>query len=157
MDADPCLDEEVARLRARIRAGLHDGPTAGCAPGRMQANLVILPEAGATRFLAFCEANPKPCPLLAVSAPGDPRVPELGPGIDLRSDLPGYRIWRDGVLTGETGDVSDLWRDDLVAFALGCSFGFEAAVPFVGAMAAMVAILAAFPGLATWLPTILMR
>ncbi len=124
--------DEIRALRGRIRSGVHTGPTTGCAPGRMQANLVILPRADAAHFRAFCDANPKPCPLLATSTLGDPRLPELGADIDLRSDLPGYRVWRDGDLTDEPNDVTDLWRDDLVAFALGCSFGFEAAVIAAG-------------------------
>ena len=46
----------------------------------------------------------------------------------MRHDLPGYRVFRDGVMTGEVADVADLWRDDLVTFAIGCSYTFEAAL-----------------------------
>lgn len=94
----------------------------------MQANLVILPEVLAGDFLRFCQANPRPCPLLAVSEPGDPRLPTLGEGIDLRRDLPRYHIWRDGEMAEEVTEIGAFWRNDLVAFAIGCSFSFEDAL-----------------------------
>jgi uncharacterized protein YcsI (UPF0317 family) len=117
-----------ARERLRIRSGSYTGPTSGLAPGLVQANLVILPRSYANDFLRFAQANPKPCPVLAVSEPGDPAFPTLGDGIDMRRDLPRYRVWRDGELVGEPSDVSDVWRDDLVGFAIGCSFSFEEAL-----------------------------
>jgi uncharacterized protein YcsI (UPF0317 family) len=114
--------------RRAIRAGLHTEHTAGLAPGYVQGNLCILPKDWADEFLLFCHRNPKPCPLLAVSDPGDPRVPELGEDLDLRSDVPGYRVFRDGKFVEERADIGALWRDDLVAFVLGCSFSFEEAL-----------------------------
>ena len=114
--------------RLRIRARDITGPTAGLAPGNVQANLVILPKTLADDFLRFAQANPKPCPVLAVSEPGDPRLPSLGEDLDIRTDLPRYRIWRRGELVEEPLDVSHVWRDDLVSFALGCSFSFEQAL-----------------------------
>ena len=62
--------------RQRIRAGAFTGPTSGLAPGNVQANLVILPQALANDFLRFAQANPRPCPVLAVSEPGDPTLPD---------------------------------------------------------------------------------
>jgi uncharacterized protein YcsI (UPF0317 family) len=115
-------------LRDRIRAGEHTTVTTGLAPGHLQANLVILPADWADEFAAFCAANPKPCPLIAQSAPGDPTLPDLGADIDVRSDLPRYRVFRDGEAVSEETDIGPLWRDDLVAFALGCSYSFEAAL-----------------------------
>jgi uncharacterized protein YcsI (UPF0317 family) len=112
----------------RIRSGDLCGPTAGLAPGNVQANLVILPQALAHDFLRFAQANPKPCPVLAVSEPGDPRLPSLGEDLDIRTDLPRYRVWRDGVCVDEPADVMKWWRDDLVTFAIGCSFSFEEAL-----------------------------
>jgi len=94
----------------------------------VQANLVILPMALANDFLRFAQANPKPCPVLAVSEPGDPRLPGLGADLDIRSDLPRYRVWRRGELVEEPFDLFDVWGDDLVSFALGCSFSFEEAL-----------------------------
>jgi uncharacterized protein YcsI (UPF0317 family) len=117
---------QAARLLAR--SGAQGGPTAGLAPGFVQANLAILPADLAGDFLRFCQRNPKPCPLLAVSEPGDPRLPELGADLDLRTDVPRYRIWRGGVCVEEPTDLAAHWREDLVAFALGCSFSFEEAL-----------------------------
>src|SRR6266403_5819666 len=117
------------RERLRIRAGDFSGNTAGLAPGNVQANLVILPQALAHDFLRFAQANPKPCPvLLAVSEADDPRLPDLGEDLDIRTDLPRYRVWRRGELVEEPLEVSHVWRDDLVSFALGCSFSFEQAL-----------------------------
>lgn len=127
MDIATHNERSAAQVRALARAGQWTGPTSGLAAGRMQVNLAVLPGDFAEHFRQFCDANPKPCPLLAVSKPGDPHFAVLGADIDLRRDLPGYRVWTDGVAQ-EVGDVIDHWRDDLVAFALGCSFGFEAAL-----------------------------
>jgi len=120
--------EDAISVRLACRAKRLTGPTAGRAPGFAQANLVILPSDVAAAFHDFCRRNPKPCPLLGVSEPGDPRLPALGIDLDIRTDLPRYRIWRDGVLVDEPTDIVDLWRDDLVIFAIGCSFGFEDAL-----------------------------
>ncbi|MGC3986570.1 MAG: putative hydro-lyase [Pseudorhodoferax sp.] len=114
--------------RQLMRTGAYNGHTAGMAPGHVQANLAILPRAQADDFLRFCQRNPKPCPLLAVSDPGDPLLPTLGEGLDLRSDLPRYRVWRDGALVDEVDDIAALWQGDLVGFAIGCSFSFEEAL-----------------------------
>lgn len=117
-----------AEQRRRIRSGAFTGPTAGLAAGNVQANLAILPRAYANDFLRFATANPRPCPVLAVSEPGDPRLPTLGADLDIRTDVPRYRVWRDGVLVEEPTDVSHVWQDDLVTFAIGCSFSFEEAL-----------------------------
>ena len=114
--------------RHLIRRGAHSGPTSGLAPGFVQANLAILPHALAEDFLRFCQLNPKPCPLIGVSAPGDWRIPALGEDLDIRTDLPRYRVWRDGAAVDEPDDLMRWWRDDLVVFAIGCSFSFEQAL-----------------------------
>jgi uncharacterized protein YcsI (UPF0317 family) len=114
--------------RLAIRRGVHIGTTAGLAPGFTQANLAILPRAFAADFLSFCELNPKPCPLIGVGTPGDFSLPALGDDIDLRTDLPRYRVWCDGALVDEPTEISRWWRDDLVSFAIGCSFSFEQAL-----------------------------
>ena len=123
---------DAAGLRAAARAGDHTGPTAGLAPGYTQANLVALPEADAFDFLRFCVANPKPCPVLDVSDPGSPEPARIAPGADLRTDVPRYRIFRDGEIVDEPTDASEHWRDDLVAFLIGCSFTFERALEAEG-------------------------
>ncbi len=114
--------------RLAIRDGQHTGPTARLAPGFVQANLAILPKDAAEEFLRFAVANPKPCPLLAVSEPGDPHLATLGADLDLRTDVPRYRVWRDGEVVDEPSDLHGHWRHDLVTFAIGCSYSFEAAL-----------------------------
>ncbi len=125
----PHFDASAARrgaeLRARSRSGALTRHTTGLADDLVQCNLVVLPAADAHDFLLYCQRNPRPCPVVAVGELGSPAMPTLGNDIDLRSDLPRYRVWRDGELISEPGDVRDLWRDDLVAFAIGCSFSFE--------------------------------
>ncbi len=133
MDGLPQLGAALGRqARMRIRSGSFAGNTAGLAPGNVQANLVILPRALAHDFLRFAQANPRPCPVLAISEPGDPSLAALGHGIDLRTDLPRYRVWRHGALVEQPTDIGYLWRDDLVGFAIGCSFSFEAALTEAG-------------------------
>jgi uncharacterized protein YcsI (UPF0317 family) len=112
-------------LRAAIRDGGFDKPTSGAAPGFVQANLVIVPEAHAFDFLLFCQRNQKPCPLLEVVEAGQVEARRLAPGSDLSRDVPRYRIFRDGKMVEERTDVSGLWRGDFVSFLLGCSFSFE--------------------------------
>ncbi|MFQ5988878.1 MAG: putative hydro-lyase [Candidatus Methylomirabilales bacterium] len=119
-------------MRAKIRSGEWQGPTAGCCDGYVQANLVILPQALAYDFLVFCHRNPKPCPLLEVTDPGDVEPKTVAPGADLRTDLPRYRVYRGGELEQEMTDLRGVWRDDLVAFLLGCSFTFDVALQKAG-------------------------
>ncbi|MEO1550867.1 MAG: putative hydro-lyase [Pseudomonadota bacterium] len=116
------------RARQAIRAAEYTRHTAGLAPGRLQANLVILPQAHAEDFARFCVLNPRPCPVVGRTPPGDPILRGLGADLDLRTDVPSYNIYRDGALGTQTSDLQDLWRDDLVGFALGCSFTFENAL-----------------------------
>jgi len=120
------------RLRLAFRAGLDVGSTARLAPGHVQGNLVILPAEFARDFEAYCRANPKPCPLLGVSSAGQPVMEQLGRDLDIRTDLARYRVWRDGRPVDEPQDIRGLWRDDLVAFVLGCSYSFEQALGEAG-------------------------
>lgn len=115
-------------VRAAIRSGAYDGHTAGLAAGNLQCNLAILPERFALDFLRFCQRNPKPCPVVGVSDTGDVRLPTLGRDIDIRTDVSKYRIFRDGNLSNETTSIADIWENDLVTVALGCSFTFENAL-----------------------------
>jgi uncharacterized protein YcsI (UPF0317 family) len=78
------------------------------------------------RFFAVLPAQSEALSADRPSAPGDPRVPELGEDLDIRIDLPHYAVWRNGDLAAE--DVRDLWRDDLVSLVIGCSFSFEEAL-----------------------------
>src|SRR4051794_13476354 len=115
-------------VRLAVRSGALDAPTAGLAPGYVQGNLAILPRDYAEDFLRFCQANPKPCPLLGVSQAGDPAIPVLGADLDIRTDIARYRVWRDGALVDEPRDLKSVWHGDLVSFVIGCSFSFEEAL-----------------------------
>ena len=117
-----------ADVRRAARAGELTGPTPGLARGFVQTNLVRVPRELAFDFLLFCQRNPKPCPLLDVTEPGDPEPKAVAPGADLRTDLPRYCVWRNGELADEPRDVREVWRDDLVTFLIGCSFTFENAL-----------------------------
>lgn len=111
--------------RRLFRAGLVT-PTAGWSRGWTQANLLALPRDLALDFLVFAQRNPKPCPVLDVLEAGAVSGPLLDG--DVRTDLPAYRVYVDGELVDEVPDASGWWRDDLVAFLVGCSFTFEAAL-----------------------------
>jgi uncharacterized protein YcsI (UPF0317 family) len=117
-----------AEARRQARTGQWNAPTPGLALGYVQANLVIVPQDLAFDFLLFCQRNPKPCPLLDVTEPGSPEPKRVAPGADLRTDLPRYRVYRNGELVDEPADLLAWWRDDLVGFLLGCSFTFESAL-----------------------------
>ncbi|GIH64762.1 putative hydro-lyase [Microbispora siamensis] len=121
---------DPARLTPREARELFRGglvtPTSGWAAGWAQANLIALPRDRAYDFLVFAQRNPRPCPVLAVTEPGEPFA-SIFDG-DLRTDLPAYRVYRDGEQVAEVTDVTSYWRDDLVGFLIGCSFTFEAAL-----------------------------
>ncbi|WP_343627848.1 putative hydro-lyase [Roseateles sp.] len=127
---DHRLDAASSALDVRLaaRRGGFVGHTSGLAAEYVQANLAVLPAAQAEDFRRFCALNPQACPLLGVSEPGDPTLAALGVDLDIRSDVPRYRVWRHGELVEEPTDVSAWWREDLVTFAIGCSFSFEHAL-----------------------------
>ncbi len=122
----------AGQVRALIRSGAIDEPTAGMADGFVQANLAILPQAVSGEFLEFCLANPKPCPLLGVTKPGATALASVAADLDIRTDVCGYKVFRDGVCVDRVTDLKALWRDDLVTFVLGCSFFFEYALLHAG-------------------------
>jgi len=128
MQSPPNSSNVAAAARRSIRAGQFTGQTSGLAEGHVQGNVVILPKALAHDFLQYCQRNPKPCPLLAVSEPGRATLPTLGADLDIRTDVPRYRVWRRGELVAEPTDIRELWRDVLVTFVIGCSFSFEQAL-----------------------------
>lgn len=119
-------------VRTACREGTWTTQTSGLAGGYTQANLVILPAQQAGDFLLFCQRNPKPCPLLRVTMPGEAFPGLIAPGADLRTDLPRYRVWKNGELVAEPTNLHDWWQPDLVSFLIGCSFSFEAALQRVG-------------------------
>ena len=126
------LPDKPAEVRGLIRSGQWRGVTAGVSPRFVQANLAILPKDLAFDFLLFCQRNPRPCPVLEVIEAGQVEPALTAPGADIRSDVPGYRIYENGALTAEVLTLVDHWRDDLVSFLLGCSFSFESAMTDAG-------------------------
>jgi uncharacterized protein YcsI (UPF0317 family) len=120
------------QARLAIRAGRHTGTTRGLAPGYVQTNLVVLEQALAYDFLLYCQRNPRACPLLEVTDAGDPEPRRLGPGADLRTDLPRYAVYRNGVRQADVPDILDLWRDDHVAFLIGSGISFDHALEQAG-------------------------
>ncbi len=120
-------DLPSAAARRAYRAGKY-GSTAGVAPGYVQGNLVILPEAQAAAFHRFCQLNPKPCPIIGMSDVGSPSIPALGLDLDIRTDIPQYVVWKDGEAIDRPYEVTKYWRDDLVSFVIGCSYSFEEAM-----------------------------
>lgn len=118
-------EAEPAAVRAQIREGNFTGQTSGLCNGYAQANLVTLPRDIAYDFLLFTQRNPRPCPLLEVSDTGSRLLQQIAPGADIATDLPKYRIYEHGGLTGEYTDVVKFWRKDFVSFLIGCSFSFE--------------------------------
>ncbi|MEK9722677.1 MAG: putative hydro-lyase [Rhodospirillaceae bacterium] len=126
---EPDFDrDDPAAVRHAIRAGRITGETSGLANGYTQGNLAILPADLALDFMRYCQRNPKPCPLVGVSETGDPMLRTLGRDIDIRTDIPAYNVYRNGELADTVTDIKNLWRDDFVAFVIGCSFSFEQAL-----------------------------
>lgn len=118
----------AAEIRKMIRNNEWVNPTSGLANGFVQANLAILPKDLAFEFLLFCQRNPKSCPIIDVTEPGS-AVPALSaPNADLRTDIPKYRVYKEGVLVEEKTNILDCWDDNMVAFLIGCSFTFEEAL-----------------------------
>lgn len=122
MDCSKMNPYEVRRL---IRNEEIIEPTAGMCAGYAQANLVILPKELAYDFLLFTQRNQKSCPILEVGDVGDKMMKVLGEDIDITTDIPKYRVYEDGIMTGEYTNIKDFWRDDFVSFLIGCSFSFE--------------------------------
>ena len=115
-------------IRSEIRAGRFCGPTSGLAAGYVQANIAMVPAKYADEFAVFCARNNRACALLYRSEPGQYQLPALGEDIDIRTDVPRYLVHRAGKAAEEVTDVRDVFLDDLVTFALGCSFSFEEAL-----------------------------
>ena len=118
-------DMKPSEVRQLIREGKIDFQTSGMCNGYAQANMAVLPKDLAFDFLLFTQRNQKPCPVLDVTEPGSPVPRLIAPNADLRYDIPRYRIYKKGELTDEVTNLDKYWRDDLVAFLLGCSFSFE--------------------------------
>ena len=121
-----------AEARKAFRQAQWTEDTRAICTGFTNANLVIVPKETAYDFLLFCQRNPKPCPVLEVSDPGDPIITGLANGADIRTDLPRYRVFIRGEVVDEPTDVAEYWRDDLVTFLFGCSGTFAGALEDAG-------------------------
>lgn len=156
MDLDfPALKAlPTADIRSRVRACAYTGHTAGLGKNNLQANLAILPASHALDFMRFCQRNPKPCPLVGVSDTGNPMMTTLGRDIDIRTDIPAYYVYRDGAKAETLSDISQIWQDDFVAFALGCSFTFEHAIEAAGIRLWHIAQNTTVPMFASNIPTV---
>ena len=117
-----------SEIRERIREGSWAKGTEGICSGYVQANLAIVPKDLALDFMIFCIRNPRPCPIIEVLDPGDPVPRQTAPTSDLRTDLPRYLVYQNGIIIDEPTDITKYWRDDLVAFLLGCSLSFDQAL-----------------------------
>lgn len=123
MDYSSMSPSEVRKL---IKEQKITGQTSGMCAGYAQANLCILPKDLAFDFLLFCTRNPRPCPILEVGDEGSRLIKTMADNADVATDFPKYRVWKNGILTEERTDISDIWQDDFIYFLIGCSFSFEA-------------------------------
>ena len=121
-------DADQETVRGAIRSGAYQGQTAGLAAGYLQSNLVIVEDTQALDFMRFCQRNPKACPVIGISDTGNPMMTTLGRDIDIRSDVPSFNIYTNGRLSESCSNIGHLWKDNMVAFAIGCSFTFEHAI-----------------------------
>lgn len=128
MDREKLKGMHPRELRKLVREEKFTSHTTGVSAGFTQANLAILPQDVAFDFLLFCQRNPKPCPVLEVTEPGNPILTRLAKGADIRTDIPKYRVYQKGKLVAEVKNIKDYWRKDLVAFLIGCSYTFETAL-----------------------------
>lgn len=122
------VPQSGAEVRQLIREGRFQQPTSGVAPHHVQANVAILPKDVAFEFLLFCQRNPKPCPVVEVIEAGEVEAALTAPASDIRTDVPLYRVYKNGEMVDEPSTLESHWRDDLVTFLLGCSFSFEHAL-----------------------------
>ena len=127
----PYVHMRPVQVRQLIREEAITFPTAGICQGYAQANLVILPPEYADAFEMYAHKNPFPCPVLEV-VKGTPQTRVLGEGGDICTDIPKYRIYREGVFTEELSNVSPYWKEGYVGFLIGCSFSFEEALMAAG-------------------------
>lgn len=127
-DVAPFYSAHPREMRRLIREEAWTYPTSGLCHCHVQANMIVLPKEWAYDFLVFAQRNPKPCPILDITEPGQWEAKLIAPGSDVRTDIPKYRVWENGELIDEPADVVKYWKDDLVAFLLGCSFSFEGAL-----------------------------
>ena len=113
-DVAPFRSAHPREMRRLIREEKWIYPTSGLCHCHVQANLIVLPKDWAYDFLVFAQRNPKPCPILDVTEPGDGEAKLIAPGSDVRTDIPRYRVWKGGELIDEPTSVAKYWREDLL-------------------------------------------
>jgi len=124
-DEKELLAMSPGEFRGLVRRGEWTEPDLAVCQGYAMANLAVVPQEYAFDFLLFCLRNSQPCGLIDVTEAGDPHPRFAAPEADLRTDLPGYRVFKDGECIDEPTDVTKYWRDDLVGFLIGCSASFD--------------------------------
>ena len=115
-------------IRQKIRLELYNNHTSGLAADKLQANIVILPSEYENDFYKFCNSNPKACPLVGQTKLNNPYFDTLGDNVDIRSDVPLYNVYKNGDLITSVRNIKKYWKDNFIAFAIGCSFSFEDAL-----------------------------
>jgi uncharacterized protein YcsI (UPF0317 family) len=108
-----CRDNKLESFASRALAGF------------LCVNVVMMDIEYAEEFEAFCRANPKPCPLLAVIPQGRTDCPEFAEQLDIRTDLGSYDILVKGELTEKTNDVVKHHTNRMVSFLIGSSVSFD--------------------------------
>lgn len=116
------LNMDPAEFRRLVRSGICVDTVEVC-KNFAQANLVILAKKYADDFMQFCQENSQPCPLIDISDVGNPHPSRFSQTADLRTDLPKYRIFKDGKIIDEPTNILNYWQEDFVCFLLGCSRG----------------------------------
>jgi uncharacterized protein YcsI (UPF0317 family) len=125
----PIRYQNPVELRQAIRSGEFISTTSSQCPRYIQANVAILSASIADKFLEFCHLNPRACPLLEVLPSGSYTPTKIvKTEVDIRTDIPKYRIYQNGQLIKEVIDIREYWNNDMVTFFLGCSFSFEDAL-----------------------------
>lgn len=114
-----------AEFRNIVRREEYVGITGMACRGYIQTNLVVIPKKEAFEFLLFCNRNSLPCPVIDVTEPGDPYPKLVAPEADVRTDLPRYRVYKNGEIVDEPYNIKNYWNDDLVAFLIGGSYSFD--------------------------------
>jgi uncharacterized protein YcsI (UPF0317 family) len=95
--------------------------------GYVQANIAILPAGFADDFEELCRLNEQALPLIERLPIGTFSPRACASDADLRRDLGGFMVYEGGAWSSAP-DLVDIWRDDLVAFVIGCSFSAERAL-----------------------------
>ncbi|XP_072031655.1 D-glutamate cyclase, mitochondrial-like isoform X2 [Amphiura filiformis] len=104
--------------------------TAGVCKGYLQANLTMLHKSIASNFAEFCCANSGPLPIVFQSNVGQFSAPKIAQDSDIRSDLPRYKVYTNGIETKEVKDLLDFGKkvNNFVSFYVGCSYSFDLAL-----------------------------